>query len=109
MSCSWFPAALRNCAASHARSCPPLPAQRLPQTLRNRARAMADSLKPRDAIEVEFIIRAALAEEKTLEVVGCGTKRAIGRAAQWDATIDLSGLSGVTLYEPEELVLSAKA
>jgi glycolate oxidase FAD binding subunit len=70
---------------------------------------MADSLKPRDAIEVEFIIRAALAEEKTLEVVGCGTKRAIGRAAQWDATIDLSGLSEVTLYEPEELVLSAKA
>jgi glycolate oxidase FAD binding subunit len=70
---------------------------------------MADSLKPRDAIEVEFIIRAALAEEKTLEVVGCGTKRGIGRAAPWDATIDLSGLSGVTLYEPEELVLSAKA
>ena len=26
-----------------------------------------------------------------------------------DATLDLSGLSGVTLYEPEELVLSAKA
>src|SRR5271170_5871967 len=70
---------------------------------------MADNLKPRDAIEVEFIIRAALAEEKTLEVVGCGTKRTIGRAAQWDATIDLSGLSGVTLYEPQELVLSAKA
>jgi glycolate oxidase FAD binding subunit len=70
---------------------------------------MVDNLKPRDAIEVEFIVRAALAEEKTLEVVGCGTKRAIGRAAQWDATIDLSGLSGVTLYEPQELVLSAKA
>jgi glycolate dehydrogenase FAD-binding subunit len=70
---------------------------------------MTDSLKPRDAIEVEFIIRSALAEEKTLEVIGRGTKRAIGRAAQWDATIDLSGLTGVTLYEPEELVLSAKA
>ena len=70
---------------------------------------MADNLQPCDAIEVEFIVRAALAEEKTLEVVGRGTKRAIGRAAQWDATIDLSGLSGVTLYEPQELVLSAKA
>src|ERR1700675_536128 len=70
---------------------------------------MADSLKPRDAAEVEQTIRAALAEGKTLEVVGRGTKRAIGRAAQWDATIDLSGLTGVTLYEPEELVLSAKA
>ena len=70
---------------------------------------MTDSLKPKDATEVEFVVRAALAEEKTLEVVGRGSKRAIGRAAQWDATLDLSLLSGVTLYEPEELVLSAKA
>src|SRR5207247_1856889 len=37
------------------------------------------------------------------------SKREIGRAAQWDLPLDLSGLSGVTLYEPEELVLSAKA
>ena len=73
------------------------------------ARTMADNLKPRDAKEVEQAIHWALADGKTLEVVGRGTKRAIGRAAQWDATLDLSGLSGVTLYEPEELVLSAKA
>ena len=67
------------------------------------------TLKPRDAAEVEQAIRWALADGKTLEVVGHGSKRAIGRAAQWDATLDLSGLSGVTLYEPEELVLSAQA
>src|SRR5271156_955222 len=70
---------------------------------------MADTLKPRDAAEVEQMISSALATGKTLELIGRGTKRAIGRAAQWDATLDLSGLSGVTLYEPEELVLSAKA
>ncbi len=70
---------------------------------------MADPLKPRDAAEVEQAIRSALADGKALEVVGHGTKRAIGRAAQWDATLDLSALTGVTLYEPEELVLSAKA
>jgi len=70
---------------------------------------MNDILKPRDAAEVEQAVQWALAEGKTLELVGHGTKRAIGRAAQWDATLDLSGLSGVTLYEPEELVLSAKA
>jgi glycolate oxidase FAD binding subunit len=69
---------------------------------------MLESLKPRDAAEVEQAIQWALAEEKTLEIAGAGTKRAIGRAAQWDATLDLSGLSGVTLYEPAELVLSAK-
>ncbi len=70
---------------------------------------MTDSLKPRDAKEVEQTIGWALGDGKTLELVGRGTKRAIGRAAQWDATLDLSALSGVTLYEPEELVLSAKA
>ena len=69
----------------------------------------ADNLKPRDAAEVEGAIRWALASGKTLELVGRGSKRAIGRAAQWDATLDLSALSGVTLYEPAELVLSAKA
>src|SRR3984893_12533177 len=70
---------------------------------------MADSLEPRDAKEVEQTIGWALAEGKTLELIGRGTKRAIGRAARWCSTLDLSGLSGVTLYEPEELVLSAKA
>jgi glycolate oxidase FAD binding subunit len=70
---------------------------------------MNDILKPRDAVEVEEAVYSALAGGKTLEVIGRGTKRAIGRAAQWDATLDLSGLTGVTLYEPEELVLSAKA
>src|SRR5580700_10869850 len=70
---------------------------------------MADNLKPRDAAEVEQAVNWALAGGKTLEIVGRGSKRAIGRAAQWDATLDLSALSGVTLYEPAELVLSAKA
>lgn len=70
---------------------------------------MADTLNPRDAKEVEQAIQWALAGGKALEIVGHGSKRAIGRAAQWDATLDLSGLSGVSLYEPEELVLSAKA
>jgi glycolate oxidase FAD binding subunit len=61
--------------------------------------AMTESiLKPRDAAETEQAIQWALAGGKTFELVGRGTKRAIGRAAQWDATLDLSGLTGVTLY-----------
>jgi glycolate dehydrogenase FAD-binding subunit len=70
---------------------------------------MLGLVKPRDVKDLEQAIRWALGEGMTLEVVGRGTKRAIGRAAQWDATLDLSALSGVTLYEPEELVLSARA
>ena len=65
---------------------------------------MSDILKPRDAKEVEDAVRWALGNDKALELVGQGTKRAIGRPSQTDLTLDLSGLSGVTLYEPEELV-----
>lgn len=70
---------------------------------------MTDALKARDAKDVEDAVQWALSEGKTLEVVGRGSKRALGRPSQSDLTLDLSGLSGVTLYEPEELVLSAKA
>jgi len=70
---------------------------------------MPDTSKPRDAKDAEAAVAWALAEGKTLEIVGHGSKRGIGRAAQWDVSLDLSGLSGVTLYEAEELILSAKA
>ena len=66
-------------------------------------------LKPRDAREVEEAVRWALGARKALELVGRATKRALGRPAQWDATLDLSALAGVTLYEPDELVLTVAA
>src|ERR1035437_2300465 len=70
---------------------------------------MTDILKPRDAKEVEDAVRWALGDDKALEVAGEGPRRSLGGPSQTDLTLDLSGLSGVTLYEPEELVLSAKA
>jgi glycolate oxidase FAD binding subunit len=70
---------------------------------------MVDTLKPRDARDVEQAVRFALGNGMPLEVVGRGSKRAIGRPGQTDLTLDLSDLSGVTLYEPDELILSAKA
>ena len=70
---------------------------------------MADTLKPRDGKEVEEAVRWALGNDKPLELAGQRTKRAIGRPSQTDLTLDLSGLTGVTLYEPAELVLSARA
>jgi glycolate dehydrogenase FAD-binding subunit len=69
----------------------------------------AHNLTPRDGREVEDAVQWALANAKALELVGHGSKRQIGRPAQTDATLDLSALSGITLYEPEELVLSARA
>ena len=70
---------------------------------------MVDALKARDGRDVEQAVQWALAEGKALEVVGRGSKRGFGRPHQSDITLDLSGLTGVTLYEPEELVLSARA
>jgi glycolate oxidase FAD binding subunit len=70
---------------------------------------MTDTLKPHDARQVEEAVRWALGNDKALELTGQGTKHNLGRPSQTDLTLDLSGLSGVTLYEPEELVLSARA
>jgi glycolate oxidase FAD binding subunit len=70
---------------------------------------MVDTLKPRDGKEVEDAVRWALGNNKPVEIAGRGTKRAIGRPSQTDLTLDLSGITGITLYEPTELVLSARA
>lgn len=70
---------------------------------------VTDLLKPRDENDIVEALAWAAAEGKTLEVVGHGTRRAIGRAAQTDLTLDVTGIAGIDLYEPEELILSAKA
>ncbi|HSG95977.1 MAG TPA: glycolate oxidase subunit GlcE [Afifellaceae bacterium] len=65
--------------------------------------------KPESTDAVKEAIAWAAAEEKPLEVRGRGSKAPIGRPVQAEYTLDLSALTGVTLYEPEELVLSARA
>lgn len=64
---------------------------------------------PTSADEVLSAVRWALAEEEPLEILGHGSKRGIGRPVQAPHTLDLSKLTGITLYEPAELVLSARA
>ena len=70
---------------------------------------MSERLCPRDEAEVVEAVRWAVSNGRTLDVAGSGAKAGLGRHIQTDATLELKGLSGVTLYEPEELVLSAKA
>jgi glycolate oxidase FAD binding subunit len=43
-----------------------------------------------------------------LELIGDGTKRTLGDPVAADAVLDLSGLSGIEFYEPEELVLKVR-
>jgi len=64
---------------------------------------------PTSAAETLDAVQWALSEEAPVEIVGHGSKRGIGRPAQTEHAIDLSRLTGVTLNEPEELVLSARA
>lgn len=64
---------------------------------------------PTTADEVLSAVQWAASEEAPVEIIGHGSKRGIGRPSQTEHTLDLSKLSGVTLYEPAELVLSARA
>ena len=70
---------------------------------------MTSVLRPDRAEGVLDAVRWAAAEERPLEIVGHASKRGVGRPVQAEYTLDLSALIGVTLYEPEELVLSARA
>jgi glycolate oxidase FAD binding subunit len=62
-------------------------------------------LVPRDAADVAAIVADAV---RPLEVLGGGSKRAIGKPVAADL-LDLSALDGILSYESAELVLSARA
>jgi glycolate oxidase FAD binding subunit len=68
-----------------------------------------DTLKVRDAKDVEEVVRAAIAGEQPLEIVGHGSKRLIGQPMATNALLDLSALNAVTSYEPNELIITVQA
>jgi glycolate oxidase FAD binding subunit len=62
---------------------------------------------PRDEQDASAIIREASEKGTLLSVSGQGTKAAMGRPNQTDASISSAAMSGVTLYEPAEMVIAA--
>jgi glycolate oxidase FAD binding subunit len=53
---------------------------------------------------------AALVDRRIpIEIAGAGTKRACGRPLDTQATFSTARLRGITLYEPTELVMSARS
>lgn len=64
---------------------------------------------PRDEADLVEIVRAARDARTTLAVEGRATRRALGRPVEAAATLSLAGLTGVDLYEPAELVMTARA
>ncbi|MCG8692400.1 MAG: glycolate oxidase subunit GlcE [Minwuiales bacterium] len=68
---------------------------------------MSGLLKPADAEQAREAVAWAVAEETPVEIRGRGSKTGLGRPQQTDYQIDLSDLSGISLYESDELVMSA--
>ncbi len=70
---------------------------------------MTETLKPQTAGQVLEAVAWAVASENPLEVVAGGSKRGFGRPVAAAHRLDLGALSGIGLYEPGELVMSAAA
>ncbi|MFZ2159738.1 MAG: FAD-binding protein, partial [Bradyrhizobium sp.] len=68
-----------------------------------------DTLNIRDAKDVEDAVRAAIASEQPLEIIGHGGKRLIGQPMATNALLDLSALNAVAAYEPSELIITVQA
>jgi glycolate oxidase FAD binding subunit len=64
---------------------------------------------PATAAEVESIIAEAIAEERGLAVCGGGSKRPMRPPIAAAAILDMSALTGITVYDPDELVVTARA
>jgi glycolate oxidase FAD binding subunit len=65
--------------------------------------------RPKDEQELAGVIQQALEREEPLELLGGGSKRGLGRPPQTPHRLELGAFSGIRVYEPEELVLTAGA
>lgn len=68
-----------------------------------------DRIAPAAPSELCDAVREAARAGATLEIVSHGTKRALGRPLQAATRLDVSLLSGIVKYEPEELVIVVRA
>jgi len=57
--------------------------------------------------QVMDFVRAARANKAPFEIVAGGTRRNVGKPLADLALLDVSGLSGILKYEPEELIITA--
>ncbi|WP_412023945.1 glycolate oxidase subunit GlcE [Burkholderia cepacia] len=72
-------------------------------------RTTQERVRPSDAAQLVDAVADANRDGRSFEIVGGGTKRGFGEPMHAHALLDLSGLSGIDFYEPEELVIKVRA
>ena len=59
--------------------------------------------------DVATVVREARLAAKPFEIIGAGSKRALGRASSAaHAELDVSAMNGIVAYEPEELIITVR-
>jgi len=67
------------------------------------------NIRPVDEREFSRVLAEASETSTPVEVTGNGSKRHIGRPLNTAASLSTRALRGITLYEPGEMVMSARA
>lgn len=70
---------------------------------------MTDIVSPLDEAGIEATIREAVSAKAPIAIRGNGSRSGLGRPVQAAVTLSTERLTGVTLLEPAELVVSARA
>jgi glycolate oxidase FAD binding subunit len=70
---------------------------------------MSEILKPKTPEQLLDAVHWAAAETQSFEVRGLSSKLGFGRPVEASRILDLSGLAGITAYEPSELYMTALA
>ncbi len=69
----------------------------------------SDILKPSNENDLQEIIKYCYKKDLPIEIVGTGTKNQIGKKLQCAKILDMSNISGILEYKPEELYITVKA
>ena len=65
--------------------------------------------RPQDEAEISALVREVAGDGASLRIQGGGTRTGLGRPTQDTVILSTAGLIGITLYEPSEMVIGAKA
>ncbi len=68
-----------------------------------------DLLKPNSENDLQDAIKYCFKKDLPIEIVGSRTKNQIGKKLQCAKVLDMSNISGIIQYKPEELYITVKA